>query len=575
MLTETNIIRPLSDVVGYGNELTEVLKNFASASKSRQARIKADIGEWLNRNPFARHLCFVDITFFPERERSSAKSLVVSPSADRSKTYVGILKEFVDCGHALAAHPVFRAGCPYVNDGLSLHFPETTRDLKAFYDHHERDRISGQNLEAGVTYAVDDGSLFLDLGDIPAPAEEKADPVPSLCVVDVPPYGERGFNELEAREIGNRPLREHWTKWGELFAKNRFALKSSKGRSLRWLAGVPIGFRRSSNPRDFALVAAVFVGFDGSLTQSQVDEILRYIFLRIYRTDVLTMREEIGRESGLESAFNAFAHQIRETATAVRSGWLVSQKNWARAYKILLNSPDERIREAAQKYEIAPVPELFSATATTLAVWAQGRRWQDLFPTLPNSLRELMGRGFELAKEIRFAAGARTLNLNDDTESELTKLWERQRLDFLLQKTHLSCDSAVESVVRGREPAETSEQEKYFFHLCELLRLFVALFDNYMGRGDTEKPVIVECEIEQETYLLRLRNRKRSQESYDHSNIRPGVRGKRVIEILLHDLSGELLHWGPNLKKAEDEFLVQIRLPLFPVWMPNRATFDQ
>jgi hypothetical protein len=570
MMMETTIIRPLPNIVGYGNEVTEVLRNFASASEPKQYQIKTDIGEWLDRNPFAKHFCFVDITFFPELKSASAQSFVISPSADRSEIYKRILRKFVDSGHALAAHPVFRAGCPYIMDHMSLRSPETEKDLEAFYDRSEKDRIVHHGSLDGVIHGVDDGSLFHDLGESFVPTEGNTTSSP-LCVAVVPSYGDQGLSELKTRDIANRPLREHWDRWVTLFAGKRLVLKSSIGGSLRWLAGIPIGFRRSSSPRNFTLVAAVFVGFDGSVTQPQVDDILRYILLRIYRTDGLTMREEIGRESGQESTFNAFAHQIRETAAAVRSGWLVSQQNWERAYKVFSNSPDHTLRTAAQKYKIAPVPELFSATATTLAVWAQGRRWQDLFTTLPNTLRELMGKGFDFAKQIRFAAEGRTLNLNDDAESQLPKLWERQRLDFLLQKTHLHCDNGVELLLRSIQPAEQEAQEKYFFHLCELLRLFVALFDNYMGRGDTGKPVSVECEIEKKMYLLLLRNSRRQEDSYERSNIRPGVRGKRVIETLLRDLSGELLHWDSDHHIAQDQFVVQIRLPLFPVWTVNTS----
>lgn len=280
---------------------------------------------------------------------------------------------------------------------------------------------------------------------------------------------------------------------------------------------------------------------------------------------------EQGTYEGTDKTIDVFAHQIRETAAAVGDGWLVSQQNWQRALKAFADLGSNDLKQKAQDYKIAPVPELYRALRITLSVWAQSRRWQDLFRTLtapPATLQQMVEIAFDYAKDVRFVVAARNMNFNDDPVAELTKLWHWDQLDFLKRNTHLRITGEAASITRLVCPSTKAWES----HLCDLLRLLLAIFDNYMGRGDTQKPVDVQCTLTKshKYYEISISNYLKTEGMDVRSSVWPGMRGMEVIKEFTRRLSGEILHSGEV--SSGPRYSIGVRLPMEPLWEVGEST---
>lgn len=304
-----------SDITGYGSELHDALDRYLSGGVGEKERIQEAYGEWLSRAPFAKCICFADITLFSRSDTTKldALSLVMAPDKYRWGQYADALYRYIEGGNTMALHTIFAMGLPHFKklgvEGLSI--PETESELLSF--------------PISEIERVENGLLASVLGDV---RKDKADePVTvEFYVKPFPTYAEH--KKLDIDKILAVDIGEHWQQWLNVFRKERHDkhLTSRRGGELNWLVAFPVGLRNLRNPQEFSLLANVFLGLDETLTKENVYEVIRYVLLHLYGANLAKLGEITAAAATSASAAHELKHLIsginkessKETLDAIR-----------------------------------------------------------------------------------------------------------------------------------------------------------------------------------------------------------------------------------------------------------------
>nr|VFJ47141.1 MAG: hypothetical protein BECKFM1743A_GA0114220_1004414 [Candidatus Kentron sp. FM]VFJ47650.1 MAG: hypothetical protein BECKFM1743C_GA0114222_1004813 [Candidatus Kentron sp. FM]VFK07662.1 MAG: hypothetical protein BECKFM1743B_GA0114221_1004713 [Candidatus Kentron sp. FM] len=284
----------ISKVLGYKSRLADALISYSQRDESTKEDFKGMWREWMTNCPHARHLCYADITFFPEGAltKKDALSLVITPALDsededkNGTVYKTALRNYIESGYTMAPHKVFELGLPYVGEN----FPQTSGELKKFW-------------EENPSSEIESGLLVEKLHIYKEPTDKSKNI--SFSVGEMPTY--ENDDTFSPEEISARPISEHFSKWCEVFDREakEGRLRSAADGSPYWTVVCPIGSRDSKKPSDYTLITCLFLGFDAALKESQWHESLRYIMLHLYEANATARASRTGKKE----TEGVFAHQ--------------------------------------------------------------------------------------------------------------------------------------------------------------------------------------------------------------------------------------------------------------------------
>nr|VFJ77564.1 MAG: hypothetical protein BECKFW1821C_GA0114237_112910 [Candidatus Kentron sp. FW] len=340
------IFFPMSQVLGYGSELADALLQYPrlkrEGNESGLDYFRNMWGEWMSRCPHARHLCFADITFFPEGSLTTedALSLIIAPATDAENGNKNVenykealLDKYIGAGFTMAAHEVFRSGLPSSEGSLP---PQTSSDLNEFF---RRKGTSSSDIEDSLL-----------VGKFHVYAEPIAQMVSSDRVCFSVGETSTYKKPVSTTMISARPISEHFSKWCEVFDREarEGRLRSAEGGSLHWTIVCPVGNRNPKNPSDYTLISCLFLGFDAALNEVQWHESLRYITLHLYEANAAARANRIGQVR-IQATF---AHQTSAVIDSILDSMVRLPEDIRRDMGGILMAKLYLLRETIHSYRV-------------------------------------------------------------------------------------------------------------------------------------------------------------------------------------------------------------------------------
>ncbi len=408
-------------------------------------------------------------------------------------------------------------------------------------------------LDAGFDRIPDMQSVFTKLqSDTLIKEISRTSPViPQDWSVMIKEFGWKPERALSERS----KLEECLDAYHDLLAGMAYKLHSATGAPLTATLSSPVVAWRRQNGKWYPLFqGAVFLGFSETPKEDDLSKTLqgfRTMLLESISPVLLYENSfDYGEEKGKWNVVRAFSHQIREIAAGFGAGWLVSQEKWRSVAN--LNEADKN------KAKIAPAPELFEKLRVTLSLWAQSRRWKDSFEfeqQKPISLKELLRIAMKFARDIRFVADWRNVDFSADLSIVKKVREDHDRLPEFPEPEYAANLPEL--------PFFNTERES---EICIALQLFVAIFDNYLGRGDDTRPIRVCWEIKNEFVDIQFANVKQLNAPDFDSTFVAGMRGKDVIMFFADQLGADV-NW-PEENDSNPDFVLSLSIPLTEIWQP-------
>lgn len=565
-----SLVVPLELVVGFGYDAitardvfrrSEATNDSPENLGSREERHSAEKiaalkcwERWLHKATHAKHICFLDFTFFPNAGDRIAHSLtiVVTQPSDNSspdenfKSYLDFLKQYFESGHSMALHDVFSRGIPHIANDISntsISRPRTSIDLSNFRD---QKGIASRGLLVGQLKPM--------VSDIEYPPASLA-----LYADECPTFRDATRSVLSAEAISTTPLDEHWSTFLDTLQKvcEGGKLRSANGCRPGWVAAVPVGLQDSQNSARHAISSCLFIALDDKASEAALFETIRYVILYLYEVNLTTLARQAGREAGLVNAIETFAHQIKGIATAMSDRWSVTSEEWEQMRTVFGGSP--AFTQSVAKARVMPVPGLYDAVAKTLRVWAQSERVADLYPESPNwptDLKVLVNTSWSYAAAVRFTTGSVNESVNRLNSDELDKLWNFETLRDRLDLQGVPAFSLNENAKWSVEDRRTAEK-----WICAMTRLLASVFDNYFAHGKAESLPRISAKLQNTSILSLTVTNIAEGSTADESRIRLGMTGTDVLRYLGERAGGTVS--VPEVKpKAGETYSLKVDVPI-------------
>lgn len=391
----------------------------------------------------------------------------------------------------------------------------------------------------------------------------------SIWVVNLPDYNkehdsdsEQELEFTEARyqlknintEYGLADIKDALEAYRNFLKENQKRWKDSEGKLLTSV--VCVNFQLSGRSGKKYCLAQMFFGTSSCVKKVDQDQesftdsfrkLINDLGLAIYRDSSYMWIEKQGRETGLKTAIDTFAHQIRGVAVALSDRWSVSFPEWECLRSDLeKNVLDDKLHFHVDKARVIPAPQLYEALRKTLIIWAQTRHITDMYPEWPCDLKTIIKTAWGYSTSARLCTGHINRFASKMSSSDLIMLWTDEYFQML------SLSDIPDLPLNLSEEVTEVEKKVAEEWLCNLTRITSAVFDNYWTHANLDRPIKIFSNVNysEKKLVIKSSNIARGATS-DDSRLRPAMRGEDVLISLAKQIKGSVDYPGHKPRKGE------------------------